>query len=139
MIISTTENQAWRELSAVDKKGIELSIVGERQVIRGFGTCFSELSALALDSIGAVAIRLFCFQPKRRTPGRGKHLHISLSLDTLKNQRQKKLFISFDREILHLKIAVCVVIGEEVERKIACAHRCSAIVEIALVRIKKLV
>lgn len=53
MIISTTENQAWRELSAVDKKGIELSIVGERQAIRGFGTCFSELSALALDSIGA--------------------------------------------------------------------------------------
>lgn len=53
MIISTTENQAWRELSAVDKKGIELSVVGERQAIRGFGTCFSELSALALDSIGA--------------------------------------------------------------------------------------
>ena len=51
MIISTTENQAWRELSAVDKKGIELSVVGERQNIRGFGTCFSELSALALNEL----------------------------------------------------------------------------------------
>ena len=53
MIISTTENRRWVEIQPTDKKGIELSIVDERQSIRGFGTCFSELSALALDSIGA--------------------------------------------------------------------------------------
>lgn len=53
MIISTTENRRWVEIQPTDKKGIELSVVGERQNIRGFGTCFSELSALALDSIGA--------------------------------------------------------------------------------------
>ena len=51
MIISTTENEAWYENQGVNKKGIELTIVGERQKIRGFGTCFSELGALALGSL----------------------------------------------------------------------------------------
>ena len=51
MIISTTENRRWMEIQPTDKKGIELSIVGERQSIRGFGTCFSELSALALNEL----------------------------------------------------------------------------------------
>ncbi len=51
MMISTTENYAWRELQSVDEKGIELTEVGERQKIRGFGTCFSELGALALGKL----------------------------------------------------------------------------------------
>ena len=48
MIISTTEKNAWTELRSVDKKGIELTVIGEKQTVRGFGTCFSELGALAL-------------------------------------------------------------------------------------------
>lgn len=51
MMVSTTENYVWRELQSVDKKGIELTEVGERQKIRGFGTCFSELGALALGKL----------------------------------------------------------------------------------------
>ena len=51
MIISTIENKAWYENKSVDQKGIELKIVEERQKIRGFGTCFSELGALALDCL----------------------------------------------------------------------------------------
>ena len=51
MIISSTEKQTWYENKSADKKGIELTVVGERQKIRGFGTCFSELGALALGSL----------------------------------------------------------------------------------------
>ncbi len=51
MIISTTENMPWQQLDKVDKKGIELTIAGEAQKIRGFGTCFSELGACALDKL----------------------------------------------------------------------------------------
>ena len=51
MIISTTELSPWKELKATDKKGITLEIVGERQEIRGFGTCFSELGAVALNGL----------------------------------------------------------------------------------------
>ena len=51
MIISTTEFSPWKELEATDKKGIPLEIVGERQEIRGFGTCFSELGAVALNGL----------------------------------------------------------------------------------------
>ena len=51
MIISTTEKNAWVELREVEEKGIELTPAGERQQIRGFGTCFSELGALALQSL----------------------------------------------------------------------------------------
>ena len=51
MIISTTENNAWQELSRVEGKGIELTVVSEEQQIRGFGTCFSELGALALGKL----------------------------------------------------------------------------------------
>lgn len=51
MMISTTEKRAWVELDEAKEKGIELEISGERQRIRGFGTCFSELGALALQKL----------------------------------------------------------------------------------------
>ncbi len=52
MIISTTEKEPWTELQPIDKKGIPLTVAEEKQSIRGFGTCFSELSALALGKLG---------------------------------------------------------------------------------------
>ena len=51
MMISTTETSAWTELSKVERKGIEIKVVGEGQTVRGFGTCFSELGALALQKL----------------------------------------------------------------------------------------
>ena len=51
MIISTTENYKWKESESIGQKGIMLTVEGERQQIRGFGTCFSELSALALINL----------------------------------------------------------------------------------------
>lgn len=51
MIISTTEQKPWAELSEVEGKGIELTVAEEMQKIRGFGTCFSELGACALDTL----------------------------------------------------------------------------------------
>ncbi len=51
MIISTTEKNAWVELNEVNEKGIDLAVAEERQSIRGFGTCFSELGALALQKL----------------------------------------------------------------------------------------
>ena len=47
MIISSTEKQVWYENQSADKKGIELTVSEERQKIRGFGTCFSELGAFS--------------------------------------------------------------------------------------------
>lgn len=51
MIISTTEKNCWVKLDKTDKEGIKLFVIGERQKVRGFGTCFSELSALALSRL----------------------------------------------------------------------------------------
>ena len=51
MIISTTEQKPWSVLSEVEGKGIELTVAEEMQKIRGFGTCFSELGACALDTL----------------------------------------------------------------------------------------
>lgn len=51
MIISTTENSRWIKGEKTDRKGILLSVEEERQKVRGFGTCFSELSALALNRL----------------------------------------------------------------------------------------
>ena len=51
MIISTTESNYWQKRSASEKKGIELRVIGEAQEIRGFGACFSELSAEALSTL----------------------------------------------------------------------------------------
>lgn len=51
MIISTTENKPWQLLESSNKKGIVLEVGDEKQTIRGFGTCFSELGAKALNNI----------------------------------------------------------------------------------------
>ena len=51
MFISSTENNLWQSKNESSKKGIELSLFEERQTVRGFGTCFSELSALALADL----------------------------------------------------------------------------------------
>lgn len=51
MFISTTEKNSFIELKESCKTGIELTIVDERQSIRGFGTCFSELGAVALSRL----------------------------------------------------------------------------------------
>ena len=51
MIICSTEANAWCELERTSKKGIELTISEERQSVRGFGTCFSELGAQAINSL----------------------------------------------------------------------------------------
>ena len=51
MIISSTEKALWREGKATGKKGILLTLGEEKQSVRGFGTCFSELSALALNDL----------------------------------------------------------------------------------------
>ena len=52
MIITTIESECWKSGVTTDKKGIELTIVGEEQSVRGFGTCFSELGAVALKKLG---------------------------------------------------------------------------------------
>lgn len=51
MFISTTENKRWQECKESDKKGVILTLGEEKQTVRGFGTCFSELSALALNDL----------------------------------------------------------------------------------------
>lgn len=51
MIITTTESKRWQSGEHTDEKGIELKIVSEAQSVRGFGTCFSELGALALGRL----------------------------------------------------------------------------------------
>ena len=51
MFISTTENARWQECATTDKQGIALTLGEEKQTVRGFGTCFSELSALALNDL----------------------------------------------------------------------------------------
>ncbi|MBR4941609.1 MAG: glycosyl hydrolase family 30, partial [Clostridia bacterium] len=51
MIISSTETARWQAGKETDAKGIALSLGEEQQSVRGFGTCFSELSALALDDL----------------------------------------------------------------------------------------
>lgn len=51
MIISTTKEHAWQKGKSTNEKGTELTVVCEKQKIRGFGTCFSELGALALGCL----------------------------------------------------------------------------------------
>ncbi|MBO5312881.1 MAG: hypothetical protein J6B29_02840, partial [Clostridia bacterium] len=53
MIISSTERSLWKDGKESKKKGILLTLGEEKQSIRGFGTCFSELSALALNELSA--------------------------------------------------------------------------------------
>ena len=51
MIITTTKDKYWQEGCQAEKKGTMLSFGAERQEIRGFGCCFSELSAEALNDL----------------------------------------------------------------------------------------
>ncbi len=51
MIITSTKENKWRNGKVSDQKGIELSFGEKGQKIRGFGTSFSELSALALNEL----------------------------------------------------------------------------------------
>lgn len=51
MFITSTENSPWHEKDRTSEQGIPLFIGEEGQTVRGFGTCFSELSALALDAL----------------------------------------------------------------------------------------
>jgi glucosylceramidase len=51
MIISTTEKNKWYNGVPTDKEGIKISFGDKKQTIRGFGTCFSELGALALNTL----------------------------------------------------------------------------------------
>lgn len=51
MIITTTENNYWQKGKETDKKGTVISLGKEKQTIRGFGCCFSELSAIALNKL----------------------------------------------------------------------------------------
>lgn len=51
MIITSTEKSLFKNGKKSKEKGVCLSLGEEKQEIRGFGCCFSELSALALNSI----------------------------------------------------------------------------------------
>ena len=51
MIITSIENSYWKEGKESDGKGINLTLGDEKQSVRGFGCCFSELSALALNTL----------------------------------------------------------------------------------------
>ena len=117
MIISTTEKSAWTELSLTDKKGIELTVLGERQTVRGFGTCFSELGALALEGLSeseraALLDELFdedkCNFNYCRTPMGASDFSLDffsyndvegdLSMENFSIERDKKLLLPLIRE-----------------------------------------
>jgi len=51
MFITSTETSPWHRGTTSAKNGIALSLGKEKQTVRGFGTCFSELSALALNDL----------------------------------------------------------------------------------------
>ena len=51
MIITSTEKKQWQKGNISKKQGIVLTIGEEKQEIRGFGTCFSELGAKALAAL----------------------------------------------------------------------------------------
>ena len=51
MIITSTNGSYFNEGKTTDKKGYSLTLGEEKQEIRGFGTCFSELGARALNRL----------------------------------------------------------------------------------------
>ena len=51
MIITSTKNARWQPGEQSAKQGIELTFGEEKQVVRGFGCCFSELGAKALNEL----------------------------------------------------------------------------------------
>ncbi len=53
MIITTTEQSRWQEGKCTEKEGIKISFGNKKQSVRGFGTCFSELGAIALNKLSS--------------------------------------------------------------------------------------
>ena len=51
MFIQSTEKSYWKNGKTVKVEGTRLTFGEEKQTIRGFGCCFSELSALALNDL----------------------------------------------------------------------------------------
>ena len=51
MFITSTSNAYWQPGKISNEKGFELSFGEEQQTIRGFGCCFSELGAKALNKL----------------------------------------------------------------------------------------
>ncbi|MBO5374862.1 MAG: glycosyl hydrolase [Clostridia bacterium] len=51
MFIKSTKNSPWQEGKATGEQGISISLGARKQKIRGFGCCFSELSAEALNAL----------------------------------------------------------------------------------------
>ncbi len=51
MIISSKQNNYWQNGKEASKEGYKLEFGNEVQTIRGFGTCFSELGAIALNKL----------------------------------------------------------------------------------------
>ena len=55
MIITTTKSAFWQDGKETKKTGATVELCSEKQAIRGFGCCFSELSALALNELDVTA------------------------------------------------------------------------------------
>lgn len=53
MIITSKENNYWQKGKKTEKTGYKLEFGNEVQAIRGFGTCFSELGAIALNKLSS--------------------------------------------------------------------------------------
>lgn len=51
MIITSTKKDYWKSGKAVKREGTKLCFGEAKQTVRGFGCCFSELSALALNEL----------------------------------------------------------------------------------------
>ena len=51
MIITSLKNNVWQKGKETSNKGYELTFGTEIQTMRGFGTCFSELGAVALNKL----------------------------------------------------------------------------------------
>ena len=51
MFIQSTEKACWKNGKTVKTEGAILTLGEEKQTVRGFGCCFSELSALALNEL----------------------------------------------------------------------------------------
>ena len=51
MFVQSTEKACWKNGKTVKTEGAILTLGEEKQTIRGFGCCFSELSALALNEL----------------------------------------------------------------------------------------
>lgn len=53
MFIQSTENACWENGKILEEQGTHLTLGEEKQTVRGFGCCFSELSARALNDLSS--------------------------------------------------------------------------------------